>query len=107
MTQHKTSYVPATGHDFFLPLYDPFMRLLFRESKMRQKVLEQADINRHRILDLGCGTGTMAILIRQQRPNSTVVGVDGDPRLLDIARRKAAKASLSVQFDESLADRLP
>jgi ubiquinone/menaquinone biosynthesis C-methylase UbiE len=79
-----------------------------RESAFRQRFLEQADIDRnHHVLDLGCGTGTMAILIRQRRPESLIVGVDGDPKVLDIARRKAAKASLSIQFDESLAERLP
>ena len=108
MTHHETPYVPAAGRDLFLPLYDPVARLLMRESMLRQSLLEQANIDRyHRVLDLGCGTGTMAILIRQRRTESTVVGVDGDPKVLDIARRKAAKVSLSIQFDESLADRLP
>ena len=108
MTHHETHYVPAAGHDVFLRFYDPIIRLLMRERTLREKFLEQADIGRnHHVLDLGCGTGTMAILIRQRRPESTVVGVDGDPKVLDIARRKAAKTSLSIQFDESLADRLP
>jgi ubiquinone/menaquinone biosynthesis C-methylase UbiE len=108
MSDHEIRYVPAAGRDLFLPLYDPLVGLLMRERTLRQKFLEQADIGRNNnVLDLGCGTGTMAILIRQRRPESTVVGVDGDPKVLDIARRKAAKASLSIQFDKSLADRLP
>lgn len=108
MTHHETRYVPAAGHDLFLPLYDPLVRLLMRESTLRQRFLEQANIDcHHHVLDLGCGTGTMAILIRQHRPESTVVGVDGDSKVLAIARRKAAKASPSIHFDESLADRLP
>jgi SAM-dependent methyltransferase len=108
MAQHDTHYIPAAGHDLFLPLYDPVLRLLMRESTFRQRFLEQADIHpHHRVLDLGCGTGTMAILVRQRRPESTVVGVDGDPKVLKVARAKAAKASLSIQFDESLAERLP
>jgi ubiquinone/menaquinone biosynthesis C-methylase UbiE len=108
MAQHDTGYIPAAGQDLFLPLYDPVLRLLMRESAFRQRFLEQADIHpHHRVLDLGCGTGTMAILVRQRRPESTVVGVDGDPKVLKVARAKAAKASLSIQFDESLAERLP
>lgn len=108
MAQHEAHYIPAAGHDLFLPLYDPVLRLLMRESTFRQRCLEQADIHPgHHVLDLGCGTGTMVILVRQRRPESTVVGVDGDPKALDVARRKAAKASLSIQFDESLAERLP
>lgn len=108
MAQPDTRYVPAAGHDLFLPLYDPMLRLLMRERSFRQRFLEQADIlPQHRVLDLGCGTGTMAILIRQRRPAATVVGVDGDPKVLAVARGKAAKASVAIQFDEAQADRLP
>ena len=108
MAQHDTRYIPAAGHDLFLPLYDPVLRLLMRENAFRQKFLEQADIRPHdRVLDLGCGTGTMAMLIRQRSPESAVVGVDGDPKVLNVARMKAAKAGLAIPFDEALADRLP
>jgi ubiquinone/menaquinone biosynthesis C-methylase UbiE len=108
MTQQAARYVPAAGHDLFTPLYDPMFRLFMRERVFRQKFFEQADIHPgHRVLDLGCGTGTMAILIRQQVPDAVVVGVDGDRKILEIARRKAAKASLSIPFDQALADRLP
>jgi ubiquinone/menaquinone biosynthesis C-methylase UbiE len=108
MSQHATRYVPAAGHDLFTPLYDPLIGLLMRERAFRQRFFEQADIRPgHRLLDLGCGTGTMAILIRQHVPDAAMIGVDGDPKVLEIARRKAAKASVSIQFDESFADRLP
>jgi ubiquinone/menaquinone biosynthesis C-methylase UbiE len=108
MTQQRAQYIPAAGHDAFLPLYDPVFRLLMRERAFRDRFLEQSDVRPgHRILDLGCGTGTMALLIRKRRPESVVVGVDGDPRALAVARNKAARASLAIQFDEALADALP
>ncbi|HVN83915.1 MAG TPA: class I SAM-dependent methyltransferase [Candidatus Binatia bacterium] len=108
MSHERAPYIPAAGHDLLLPLYDPVLRLLMRERVFRTRFLEQADIHSgHRVLDLGCGTGTMAVLIRQQRPESVVVGVDGDPRALERARRKAAQASLPIQFDQAFADRLP
>jgi len=108
MAHQHTGYIPAAGHDLFLPLYDPTLRLLMREDTFRRRFLEQADIRaRHWVLDLGCGTGTMAVLIRRERPQCTVVGVDGDPRVLAIARAKAAKAAVPIHFDEALADHLP
>jgi ubiquinone/menaquinone biosynthesis C-methylase UbiE len=108
MAHRQAGYVPAASYDRLLPLYDPVLRWLMRESTFRSTCLELADIQpRHRVLDLGCGTGTMAILVRQQRPGAAVVGVDGDPKVLEIARSKAARASQSIQFDEALADRLP
>jgi ubiquinone/menaquinone biosynthesis C-methylase UbiE len=108
MTQRAARYVPAAGYDLFTPLYDPMVRVLMRERAFREQFFEQADIRPgHAVLDVGCGTGTMAILIRQRQPNVTIVGVDGDPKVLEIARRKATKASLAIRFDEALADRLP
>ena len=108
MKDREARYVPAMGWGFLLPLYDPLVRLLFRETTLRNKLLDQAEIaSGHRVLDIGCGTGTMALLVARQRPGSTVVGVDGDPKVLAIARRKAKKASMSIPFDEALADKLP
>lgn len=108
MTDHEPRYVPAMGRDFLLRLYDPIVRLLMRETTLRGQLLDQAEIGPgHHVLDIGCGTGTMAILVARQRPGSTVVGLDGDPKVLAIARRKAERASVSIRFDESMADRLP
>jgi len=108
MGHERAHYIPAAGHDLLLPLYDPVLRLLIRERVFRNRFLDQADIRPDdHVLDLGCGTGTMALLIREQRTESIVVGVDGDPRALAVARRKVEQAGQTIQFDESFADRLP
>ncbi len=51
-----------------------------------------------RILDVGCGTGTLAILIKQHAPNSTVVGIDPDPEILEIAAAKARAAKVDIDL---------
>lgn len=108
MSEHAPGYVPAAGHDLFLPLYDPLIGLLARERVFRSRFFEQAEIRPGcRVLDLGCGTGTMAVLIRERVPDAVVVGVDGDPKVLAIARKKAARLSPPVQFEEAFADHLP
>jgi ubiquinone/menaquinone biosynthesis C-methylase UbiE len=67
------------------------------ESKFKKRLVEQADIREnHRVLDLGCGTGTLTILIKKTHPNTEVVGLDGDQKVLDIARAKAAKAEVEL-----------
>ena len=50
------------------------------------------------ILDLGCGTGTVAILLA--REGWTVVGVDVSKGMIAEARRKAAAAGLEILFVE-------
>ena len=59
------------------------------------------------ILHIACGTGTLALLIKDRHFDSEVVGLDPDPRILEIARRKAVRAGAAIQFDVGYADRLP
>ena len=108
MNKNETEkYIPAAGHDWLLPLYDPCIRLLFPEKKMRKQIIKQAEIDAGtRILDIGCGTGTVAVMAKSSHPLAEVVGVDGDPRALRIARRKADKAGVEVRLEEGLATSL-
>jgi SAM-dependent methyltransferase len=59
------------------------------------------------VLDVGCGTGSLAIAIARLHPAADVVGIDPDPKALARARRKAARAGVSIQFDGGFADGLP
>jgi ubiquinone/menaquinone biosynthesis C-methylase UbiE len=105
---HRAGYVPAAGHDLLLPFYDPLLRLVMREKAFRTRLLEQAEIGpRDRVLDLGCGTGTLLLMVQALRPQAELVGVDGDPKVLGRAHAKAAKVGAAIRFDEALADRLP
>ena len=40
-----------------------------------------------RILDLGCGPGTLTHLLHRSLPQATVIGIDADPLLIELARR--------------------
>jgi ubiquinone/menaquinone biosynthesis C-methylase UbiE len=40
------------------------------------------------ILDVGCGTGSLALLAARAQPQATVVGLDPDPEVLAVARGK-------------------
>ena len=108
MTHRHAGYIPAAGHDFFLPLYDPVLRYLMRERELRTRFLDLAAIEPgQRVLDLGCGTATLLLLLKERCPSADVVGVDGDPKVLALARAKAEKQGVAIRFDEALATRLP
>jgi ubiquinone/menaquinone biosynthesis C-methylase UbiE len=42
------------------------------------------------ILDLGCGTGELELLVLKERPEQTVVGVDISEKMLELARQKCS-----------------
>ena len=108
MSARHEGYIPAAGHDCLLPFYDPVLRILFREEQAKRQLLAQADVRpEHRVLDVGCGTGTLAILIKTKCPEAWIVGLDGDTKVLAVARRKAAEADVDLALDEGLAYALP
>jgi ubiquinone/menaquinone biosynthesis C-methylase UbiE len=106
MMRSEGAFLPAAGHNLFLPLYDPFTRL-FGFDRARQAVVEQAALEPHlRVLDVGCGTGTLAVLIKRLYPSADVVAVDPDAHALARARQKADRAQVFVRFDMGFASAL-
>jgi ubiquinone/menaquinone biosynthesis C-methylase UbiE len=103
----ERTYVPAAGRDAFLRFYDPLTRL-FGGRKIALALLDQASLQPHfKVLDVGCGTGTVAVLIKQRHPAIEVTGLDPDPKALGIAAAKAARAGVAARFDRGFADLLP
>jgi ubiquinone/menaquinone biosynthesis C-methylase UbiE len=100
-------FVPAAGHHWLLPLYDPFCRLVGAE-RLRERLIDTAEIRaEQRVLDLGCGTGALSLAIKRRHPQVRVVGVDPDPKALARAREKAARAGHELTFDEAFGGELP
>ena len=100
-------FLPAAGHDLFLPLYDPLVSLLGAD-RARRPLIQQANVQPgQRILDIGCGTGTMVVMLKRQHPQTQVFGLDPDPKALARSRRKTQRAAVSAHFDQGFSDQLP
>ena len=98
------SFTPALGRPQLTFLYDAAIRVLTRERRWRRLLLEQLRPRPgERILDIGCGTGTLAIMIKQAEPGAEVVGIDPDEQVLGIARTKAARAGVAPVFMRGFA----
>jgi ubiquinone/menaquinone biosynthesis C-methylase UbiE len=99
-------YVPAAGRAGLTRFYDAGVRVTMRERLWRPMVVEQVVSNGPDVvLDLGCGTGALAIPIAQRLGTARVVGVDGDAEVLDIARSKPGGEL--VEWTEGFADDVP
>lgn len=101
-------YIPALSYDLLTPFYDPVVRLTTRENAFKKAMVEQSRIETaSRVLDLACGTGTLAVLLKTAAPRAEVIGIDIDPNILKIAGTKAKKAGIDVRFEKGMSFDLP
>jgi ubiquinone/menaquinone biosynthesis C-methylase UbiE len=107
MSKAEKDFIPAAGHDRLLCLYDPLTRLLGAD-RVRAKLLDVARVaSGERVLDLGCGTGALALLLAQREPGARIVGLDPDAKALARAKRKADHAGVAIEWRQGYAGRAP
>ena len=100
-------FVHAAGRAWLTRVYDPVVALTSRERRFRALLGERVSAglpDGGTVLDMGCGTGTFAITLAAARPDATVIGIDGDPEILGIARAK--RGAERVDWREGLAGEL-
>lgn len=95
----QLEFTPAAGRFAPTALYDIGVALLTRESVWRGELLKRLSVAAgERIIDVGCGTGSLAIMLKQAHPDAQVTGLDPDPEALAIAQRKAETAGLKIDW---------
>lgn len=106
--KEPSRFIPALSFDWLTPAYDTVVRYTTREKVFKSALLHQmAPQAGERILDLGCGTGTLAVMIKSREPRAEVIGFDADARILERARRKARENQVDIVFNEGLSNQLP
>src|SRR5690348_15106708 len=76
----------------------------YAEGLIRRVVAVCGLDRRHRVLDLGCGPGQLALAFAPFV--GEVIGIDPEPEMLRVAREQAARAGRAVEFREGSSERL-
>lgn len=91
--------------------YDWIVRLFLGggERAFRERVLELGQVSTgDAVLDVGCGTGTLAILAKERvGPSGKAHGIDASAEMIARARRKAGRATADVSFQEAIVEDMP
>ena len=74
---------------------------------MKSRLIDLLPQDGGRLLDLACGSGTLARAIKQHNPAYRVMGIDGDEDMLRRAREKSETAGVSVEYNQGIAQALP
>ena len=108
MSNTNEEYIPALSYRFLTPFYDFIQKYIVRDVRYKNLLIEQADIRAGQsVLDLGCGTGTLAIMVKQKHPSAEVSGLDADPDMLKVAQYKSSQIKAPVKFDVGFTNNLP
>ncbi|MEC4885804.1 MAG: methyltransferase domain-containing protein [Scytonema sp. PMC 1070.18] len=75
------------------------------ETVVRQTVIDAVKVQPRRILDLGCGTGSTTLMLKQAFPQTEVIGLDLSPYMLVRASHKSQSAGLDIHWRHGNAEK--
>ena len=101
-------FIPAAGQRWLLPFYDPLLSLLTREKHWRGAIVDALALKAGDVLvDVGAGTGTLAVMAKTRAPGAQVIGIDPDPDALALARKKATGKDVDIRFEQGFGGDTP
>ncbi|MEV6480682.1 class I SAM-dependent methyltransferase [Streptomyces sp. NPDC051576] len=103
----ERAFTPAMGRFAPTRLYDPVASLMRERLWRGLLAMHVAPRPDDVIVDVGCGTGSLALLLHRVEPRARVIGVDPDHEVLATARRKAGLAGAAVGWRTGMGDALP
>ncbi len=98
-TSSKGAFTPALGFNALTPVYDLAIAIFTRERIWRTRLIDAIDPNPNDlILDIGCGTGSLAHFIDQACSSASYLGLDPDEQAVNIAKKRAQQKSIAARF---------
>lgn len=105
--ERERSFLPGMGKTWLMPIYDIFTRAV-GVRVLHERTVELAGITPGQtVVDVGCGTGNLALAVLAAHPDARLTGLDPDGDSLRRAARKARRRRVSLTLVQGYADRIP
>ena len=103
-----SNFIPALKYDVLTKYYDVVVEYTTSEKLFKSDIVAHLKPNKgDKLLDLGCGTGTLATMIKGAYPGIEITGLDADEKALHIAKQKSNDQNLTINFERANATKLP
>ncbi|GAA0564077.1 class I SAM-dependent methyltransferase [Chitinophaga japonensis] len=107
MTSQST-YIPALKYNRLTKFYDFLIARFLREKEWKSYLISSFSQSKPlEILDIGCGTATLSLMLKSKFPFANVTGLDGDLKILTIAERKIEAEQADIKLVEGYSYALP
>ncbi|MDP4629562.1 MAG: peptide chain release factor N(5)-glutamine methyltransferase [Flavobacteriales bacterium] len=103
IAQHEPlQYVLGSAYFFGMDLHVNSSVLIPRPEteELVRWILDEIKPNNHSVLDLGTGSGAIALALKKAQPNWNVCGVDVSKEALQVAQRNSTELQLEVAWKE-------
>ena len=100
----QSNYISALKYNWLTQFYDGLLNTFLREKTFKSKWIESVrQRNPKHILDIGCGTATLSLMMESAFPEACVTGLDGDEKILAIARQKGVSTQSKIRLIQAMS----
>lgn len=104
----QARYIPALRFKWLTPMYDFLVNHTMPEKRIKQSLIETANISEGvKVLDFGCGTATLTIMVKEKYSEAEVSGIDVDQEILERAIQKAKDKQSDIFLLDYDGDQFP
>lgn len=87
--------------------YDTIVHGTLRDRALKERLIASAQIAaRERVLDFGCGTGSLTLMAWCSQPGAEFVGLDVDPSMIAQCRRRSMREEAPIDWRTGRLDLL-
>ncbi|HEK19039.1 MAG: methyltransferase type 11 [Mucilaginibacter sp.] len=107
-TPAAPKFIPALSFNWLTPFYDRLLKLTMPEETIKTALISEIKVSAPSdILDFGCGSGTLTIMLKTAHPLANISGVDVDIDILNRAKERRSKTMADINLIRYNGEGLP